>query len=472
MYQTIVSPPVFYDDTELSASALKVIRNNIAALDAMARRGNLALFTTRDFNVTPALNPHRIWWGSFQFRTTMSNATIVVFCTPTGGGENLRVTFNGVQVYNAAMTSGFNTVSINISNMYFDKTIVLVDVMASFSGSPSGNAVYMVTEAYVSPANNLLSTAWVAPATFGSITRSNLNTLVDAQRYLIDRMKMIPIPLQMSLRYVGGRNDPGTWPIGTYRFARTGDKTKLRVILDYWSRQNQSTTMLVQINGTTVDSFTFGQWQKNTYSADLDISGYAADTSHRLQFVEQVNTGPVTWRGAINTKYATRLIETVNTAYTGISLPTETQMLESMTFSTLQSRLNALGTAMTNIKSTIDANTWIYNRIPMFARRLAVVDDHDAYNQKIYLARKKREGNVIVVRGRNLSIGWGYAVEENIDEQKYTFSKTESLTGSEQTETKVYYLDQFDGIYPGFPYFIMGEYVEYAAEHYSYVNVV
>lgn len=469
MYQTLTYPGIFYNDTELSASALKILRNNAAALHGMVRRNHVAQFSNRTIDFATALNPSRIWWGTFEYRIGLTTATLKIFCTPSGQNENLRVTINGATVYNALMTSGINTVTVTIGAGLTHGQVCYVVVDAVFSGPPNGAwATYMMTEAYTSPASAMISTIYTAPTTFTTLSQTNVNNLVSAQRYVIDRLRTVPMPLQMSLRHVGLWWEPHVTPLAIYRFARTGDKTQLRVTIDWASRGNQNTTFQILINGGLVDSFSFGDFETGTHRTDIDITGCTLDVSNRLTFQENIITGPPTWRGAVNTKYSTRLIETINTAYTGVTLPTETAMLESMTFTTLQGRLNSLGTITAGIKTSLDANPVMFDRIPMFSRRGVIVDDHDSYFQKWHVARKKREGDVLVVRGKNLKIMWGYVTVQDVDKPEYSFSNEENLTSGDAIETKVFYLDQFDGLYYGFPYFVGGTELHYACEYYFY----
>lgn len=469
MFSAYTSPPYFYDDQEISATSLKILRDNHIILDTMAQRGFQAQ-RVRNINAGVGVNPFYIWRGSFQYKVGLTSAVIKVFCgSPVG--ENLVVRLNGTIQYNAAMTTGVNTVTIFMPAAlgYTDNQIVLVDVQAQYPSGPVQNT-YVMQEAYVTPVSGQFSASWVAPVTFGSITATNLNKLVDAQQYLYYLLSSPALPLQMSTRWAGGFWGTGdVTTLATYRFARHGNNDRLRVIMDYRSRHNQSTTINFNVNGSSLGSFTFGQWLTNVAQFDLNITGLTLDTPARLEVVETINTGPVEWRGAVNTKYNIRLVETLRSGgYIAPTLPTESQMLESMTFSTLQSRLNTLGTAISQLKTDTDNRAIVLNRSYMFSRRPVDNDDQEDYLKWTLVARKKRQGNVLVVKGKDLRIGWGYEAKLDVDKPEYEFSNEESLISGDNNETKVYYLDKFDGLEVGFPYFIMGSLIEYAAEYYRY----
>ncbi len=466
MFKAYTTPPYFYDDTELSATLLKILRDNHIILDTIAQRGFQAQ-RVKKFGAGVGEDPFPIWRGSFQKRPGYNTAYFRLF-RQNNLGENLRITMNGVQVYNAAMAQD-NFVNVNVSG-YTNNDVVLVEVQADHSGSTPVQNSYMLQEAYLGTTTAAMTRSWSTPVTFGTISRANLNTLVDAQLYLTDYLTAPQLPLQMSSRWYGGRWETGdVHEIGTYRFGRVGNHNRLRVITDIRSRHNRNTTLTYSINNVQVATRTFGEWQWVIDEQLLDISGYAADTSLKLEVIEKINTGPVTWRGAINTKYNIRLVETmIATGYVAPTLPTESQMLESMTFSTLQSRLNSLGTAMNTLNTQIGTRAFTLDRAWMFSRRPVATDSSEDTLKMIYPARKKRQGDVLVVRGKNIRIGWGFDQGGDFDKPDYKFSNETTLVGSDTTETKVYYLDQFDGLEYGFPYFLMGDLIEYAGEYYRY----
>lgn len=472
MYQAFTTPPYFYDDQPLSSTALKILRDNMLVLDAMAQRGFQAQ-RVRNIATGVGDDPHPIWRGSFQFRDGMQTAVIKLF-VQAHVGETFVVKFNGVTVHSAAMANGVNTATEGIfASGYTDGEIILVDVLADYSGvdNPTQNT-YIMQEAYILEAvTDVVTRAWAAPSSFGAISATNLNKLVDAQLYLYDVLSSPQMPLQISNRWTGGWWLPSETPavLATYRFARHGNNDRLRVIVDYRSRSNISTTLHHYINGSSVDSFSFGANTGDAVTADLDISGLTIDTPARYELVEVINTPATSWRGAINTKYNIRLVETLrNAGYIAPTLPTETQMLESMTFSTLQSRLNTLGTAMTTLKSDFDSREYLLNRVYMFSRRPVTNDEQEEYLEWQYVARKKRQGNVLVVRGKDIRLGWGFEQKVDYDKPEYEFSKEETLVSGDATETKMYYLDNFDGLEIGFPYFVLGKKIEFAAEYYKY----
>ena len=102
----------------------------------------------------------------------------------------------------------------------------------------------------------------------------------------------------------------------------------------------------------------------------------------------------------------------------------------------------------------------------MFRSKFVVDDFQDDYWEEEIQHRQVRAGDVLLVKGRNIKLGYGattYAPIEG-DQEELDISNTyeHSLIGND-LETKAFYLNQFEGLFPGTEYFLRGS-VLYAAE--------
>jgi hypothetical protein len=465
MFSAYTTPPIFYENTELSATALRILQDNTLILDGVAERGmNGMRIKNPQTNVGGEL--HGIWYGAFQKRAGMTTATITLFTQPIFG-ELLIIRFNDVTVHSASMPSGSNTFTFDITG-YALNEIVRVDVFASATGLTTGST-YILTDAYCTPIT--ATTTWTAPATFGAITSANLNTLVTAQKHLADYLTYPSLPLTTQSRFIGGFWSTGAFTqLATWRVIPTPTHTRMRVNVNIISRHNRTTRLDIWINGVLNTSETFGSWEYRRISFDINISSYPTGSPLRVELAEYITLGPTQAKGAFNTKYDIRGISTYNPNYTSPTIGTLATMLESMTFSTLQSRLNTLGSALTAIYAKESSRVGVLNRVQMFGRRPVKDFEQEEYYHKGHVAVRARQGDVLVVSGKNLTIGYGKDVSDwtTIDDMEYKYEQEVSLIDNSSVQTKVYYLSEFPGLYHGEVYFIWGDRLDYAAEYYRY----
>lgn len=465
MYSAYTTPSIFYDDTELSSTALKIIQDNILILDSIAERGFNGM-RIKNLDTGVGGSNHAIWYGSFQKRSGMTTAYLRMYLTPVFG-ETLRILFNDVEVYNATMPSGDTTLSFDITG-YANNVVVRVDIFAVKAGLQSGS-FYGMVDAYCTPVG--YSTAWSSPATFGSLTTVNLNTFVNAQRHIAERLVYPYVPLTVVSRWLGGYWSTGKiTKLGTWRLIKTKNKTRLRVGMNVASRHNRSTQIDITINGVSVDSFTFGAWEYNSYTRDIDITAYADDTYMRIEVIETILLGPGEWRGAVNTKYDFRAVGTYNGNYTTPTIGNVFTMLEDLTFSQLQTRLNTVGSALTTIYNKFTSMSLLLDRVQMFGRRPVADFAQEEFFKLGYHATRVRQGEVLVVSGKNLSIYYGLDTTDwdKVDNMEFSYEYQTALIDNSTVQTKVYYLDEFPALFHGQQYYIVGDRLDFAAEYFKY----
>jgi hypothetical protein len=85
-----------------------------------------------------------------------------------------------------------------------------------------------------------------------------------------------------------------------------------------------------------------------------------------------------------------------------------------------------------------------------------------------YQPRIVRFGDRIIVRGKNVAIGWGAKIidEGNDPWLQYTFKydKTQTIISGDKVDTQTFQLGQVTGLFPSQPYYLTGD-VIYAAEY-------
>jgi small nuclear ribonucleoprotein (snRNP)-like protein len=469
MYYAYVTPPDFRDDLELSATALQILWDNTYVLDSIANRNIFLQMTAREKYWTPSINPHRIWWGGLEFRTGLTTIHITVEAVTTTANETIRVYVNGSLVINTALLDGTNTYTGTISGLgLLDRQVVEVDVQAYFPTGVNGtSAEYLLLEAYCTPVSALNTLSWSDPTSLGTLTAANLNTYVNSQKYLANGLRMIPVPLGIS-PIVGGAHTTGeVTRLAHYVFYRTGGNDRIHGVINGASRQNVATEVFAVTSLATLANPSFGANSGFQTVIDASIAAHTLDTPYWLRIQENIGVGPPDWRGAVNTKYSATEFKTYSASYTGPTLPTQTSMMESMTFSTLQTRINTIRTALISVKAKMDANPVLFNRWPLMSRRPVLYDEHDSYYQNNYLFGKQREGDTLIIRGRNVRLCWGPIKVTNIDEFEYEYANEENLISNDKTETVRVNLEKYD-IPRGTQYYVRGDYVIYAAEYFIY----
>lgn len=500
--QSYRDSPTFYADTFLASTDLNIISSNLTLAESESRRYPEIL----PFNTTNGQyvsGDGRSWktgnWifrGGFQYRVGMTTATFKLRVLTAGNMTNnneLEIWFTinnttNIRVFHqgilTAVAAGTQIINIDLATHipgYTDGWIVDVYMVVSYDAGNTNDPNDLtgnieIYEAYVGPLNGI-TTSVLNPTTplplFSTpgtvqLSVSKLNDLSNKTDWLIQRMNLVPRLPQVCYKnrlFYGGRADE-TWTQSIYLAnINTGNATHIRIYMTY-TAFNSNTQFRITINGVSqtynavnsVPTPTTGliELPLSTFSTSANTQ-YLVNIEQVLGFVTGSTQGH---RVIINGVELYKASEPALTV-----LPTFTENT-NISYTTLISNLNTLITTANAIETTITNNSIVWDRAQMFRSKFVVDDFQDDYWEEEIQHRQVRAGDVLLVRGRNIKLGYGattYAPIEG-DQEELDISNTyeHSLIGND-LETKAFYLNQFEGLFPGTEYFLRGS-VLYAAE--------
>jgi hypothetical protein len=479
-----VDSPTFYSDVELSATDLNDLSNNLVLADAASRRKYPVHYINRmtgkqaiDGSFGELVEGNWIWRGGFQYRVGLTTARFVVFIDPHVGNmvaaNKFQILFNDVVVHEqAVLTGGWFTIDIALGSLgYTDyqiiTTICRVNVVNPYPNERIIGEIY-VFDAYVFPISGISITSNPTLTNFGDLTATRLNDLSNKIDYLIQRMALVPImPTHAFIMFqlIG-------WGIWNQHWLSTrvnfgADATHLKLHC-YWLVFSPGTKIRIRLNGITNEygPFTAGQHWPSGGTIEIPMTDFSAvaNTDYLMSIFQAVDVDARCLRGD---RLVLTAIEVVNPSETAIVSPAVNEMLESLQFDALQTRLNSYITAANTIDTRITDRAAIWDRAQMFRARMSLDEGQDEYWKTEMVHRMIRTGDILWVKGRNVRIGWGPSSSEPVkgDEEdiEIKWEYEETLT-SANVESKIFYLDQFESLTPGTEYFITGD-VHYAAEH-------
>lgn len=477
--KSYIDAPVFYDDTELSASLLNIIRNNSESIK------NAVLLPQSAFDIHRALNVQsgkNTWRGGFQYRSGMTTATFVIYSKQvTGqGATDMVIYFNDVEVdrYSSAIggvnVGGYAGRNITISGLgYVDFEIITVRV--SPEGTSAERGTQFVQDAYVGPLSNVSIGTWPGSPTFGTIDATKLNQLANASDYLANRLSIVPMPLSMGYIQWMGTNNP-RYPDFRYFTARaTNGNNRLKTNIYYQCRQT-SASLRIDIGGvvTTQGPYSYGQNIVVTFDIDLIASGLSwnVDYFSKISEITHIQSPDVDGNGGhIFSRIDNGPIRMGATSYSVTAVRPEQLMRESLTYSQLQTRLTNIKDDLVTSYSTINANPRVFDRASMVRSRYGVNAEQDEYWKDVFVPSIYRQGDLLWVKGQGLKIAYGSVTQKPKSEAKpndvweYEFQWTKELLDGDKVTQSYFYLDQFEALHPGMRYFIIGKDIHYAAEH-------
>lgn len=469
--------PTFYTNMELGATDYLSLRDNTEVLKAASTIAEPIHYVHRRINIP---REGWVWRGGFQYRPGLTTARFRYYSktNPGSGNGHFFIYFNTTLVYSATCNQGgLITVDIAINGMgYTDQEIVSVYIVQRNDTGDTGdvffNDVY-VLDAYVFPMASVVTTSWPGLPSFGSLSASNLNQLVSAENWLVTRIKLIPNTLSMSMFKWQGTDNP-VGGSGTYFTMRaTNGNTHLYGQVYYVCNVDVG-YIRVETGGITWDygPYVKGSAQMVEIDVDLIAAGLLIDTDYLSQVKELIDTpdsGPAKLRKNSRMTYR-RLFMGAPTHSIPAGAPTR-DMLESLTFSTLQSNLNTISTQLATVKATIDANPLVFNRGQMFRNRMVRNTEEMEYWEKEQIGCMIRQGSLLWVKGQGLKIAYGaITIKITADDEKwdYSFEHEAELTPADEVRQQYFFLDSFPGLYPGQNYWIIGKDIHYAAEHLIY----
>ena len=457
---TYSTPNALLTGNPLSAADLNVLRDNAMLLDSLSYRGTVPYHDqTRILNDNGA-NPLILNRMSFQYRVGYTFAVITLRSNVSAGTLNL--IFNGATLSSTAITSGLNVVSVAVTGRgYTDYQFV--DVVASIAVTWSGSNVFELLDAYVSPVASVMTTSWPGVPTFGAISSANLAQLATAQQWLMDRITLATTPLFMSQQYRAMASWASTDPVWQGSIVKANGHNLLSIGVGHITLTNVAEHIEVFVAGSL--AYTGPTWtagDSGNLNVNIDISGYADGTLLPVRITFVVVTGSAATSGWKESRLILANIFTQRSVITPATTPATSTIRESLTFSALQTRLNAIGTIVTNAYNRMLAATDVFNAVRMFRWMPAVDDGQRAYFalSNLYLPGVPRAFDALWVRGRNLKIAYGVRKMSTAADTAYTFSfasELDLISGSDQVQDKLVYLDSFPGLYPGMTFYILGE---------------
>lgn len=471
-----------YSGTPAPADYFNSLSDLLVSLDGLARRGRQA-FVSHSRNMSAwtyndnGIGIHkRIWYGGFQFRAGMTTATYVMNAV-LAGGEILRITHDGVEVYRAALAAGTSTINVPLSGLS-DTQIVSVEIQIDWpDNAPPSNrntARYWVYDAYVSPAGAWLG-AFPGVSTLNTagdeLNTAKGNQLVDSANWLIDRITCVPFIPQTNAIYQTGADylDNQTHQRIVKdnlaaTVARDSINTTFRATMGFVVANSPQVELRLYGNGVIVDSQTVTAGQSGAKVLEWDMS--SLDVGERATIRIASYATPLDGNGQIYTRYGVvdAAVQDALVMATPVSNLTTTQEL---TWATLAGTFNAISARISDIKTMLDANPDVWDRVRMFTGKLdaPTATFENGAAGSVFVPRHTRKGNVLWVKGKNVKLGYGATtVEPDANTEKpepnrpYKWSTAYShdIISGDTTQTTAVYLDSLPGLYTGVPYYLTG----------------
>lgn len=242
--------------------------------------------------------------------------------------------------------------------------------------------------------------------------------------------------------------------------ARGNGANRLNISIGYYNVTNQSEHLELSINGTlVVTGPTWTPGQSGNYLMQYDLSGYGDQVNLDIKLEQVVVTANAGGVAAHPSRYLIQDVYTDRSSYPYATLVALSSPRESLTWTTLQTRLNAIGTVLTNAYGRITGVTDVFDRNRLYRWRPVLDDGQKAYFKDLYVARMRRAGDAFWVRGKGLQLGWGAKkVKSNLDEAyEYEFASTQETNGGDTITDKLLYFDAFPGLYGGMDALVQGE---------------
>ena len=483
----IEDSPAFSTGVPLSAADLEVLRQNLLALDGVSYlpapafewRYGIAL---EDFG----RNPSPFWHGAFRFLTNMTTLYCYVNNSGLTSGDKLRITFTGDTITSTSdttLTAGAQTITKTISALGFaDGEVVALDVYLYNASRAASSVTWGTTRLdslVLAPVE--VSDAYPGVPTFGAISAANLNQLSNAVDWLTRTVGLHHRPrFQTVTRQLGpfGPRPDGRTGQANVRWngsvRRTAQHAKVVASCTLLVLDGQYTeTVVLKVDGTTRDTYnvpsTAGEYE---FTLDYTIATAADGISYIEILYTRTSTEAI--KGVVYNRLTIWDVRMDRTTEPSALVIAEMPARTSGTFTALQTWLNSLCTACTDIKARLDANPDIWARQYPYRRRngLPINDEQVYYAPSRISWSPGRIGEALIVRGKAIEIGYGPIVLPDQPDSNeaiprhYTVSYvlTESLVSGDQIDTVVHYLDSFPGLPPGASFAVLGVEARYAAE--------
>lgn len=482
MLHAYETPPVFVSDVDmpLGEGDLDILTHNAILLDALSFRApeTMASSAGKDTSTPHAytgLATEIIWRGSFYRQTGQTTLTIEGW-GEKGATENFQVFLNSAGLLTQAVpTAGAFTLTVSISSVAVGSFgEVVLQISGARTPAQALAAKYVVYDAYLTPAPTLVNT-WpgTLPTFAGTYSASLLNTLGAAQAYLAERLNSIPFPPFMSANYTHGSSvTSDVYPLWWGGVERANGANILNIRIVPMVIANVAEYYRVLVNGSIVHTgATMGPGTQRDDYLSIDLSAQAASTRLETTIETVITTGAAAGpSGDRNSRYHLWAVRMSNSAPATASAPTEFTAGESISATTVNTRLNALCSMCSGAKARMDANPRIFDRVRLMRRTFGrdsgqwTVFDPD----RIYVERFVRKGSRLVVRGQGVRVGWGgistKSDKSTTNTYSVDFAHSEPLTDGDAYQTKTIYLDSLPYLRRGQSYHVYASDLVFATE--------
>lgn len=478
------SAPNFVSNVDmiLGEGDLDILTNNAILLDALSFRGpdvtssSAGKDTATPNAYSPLISAEIIYRGSFLMQTGMTTLTIEGWAQK-GASENFQLFLNGAGMSTTAVPNGTTfTLTCSVTGLaHGDVGEVVIQRSGVLTGPQALAAKYVVYDAYVSPAPTI-ALSWPGVPTFaGTFSASLLNQLGNAEAYVAARLNAIPFQPFLAAYYVHGSSITGdTYPLwwGGVERANGSNILNIRIAPMLPAAGNISEAYRVKVNGSTVltsSTYTAGQTDDDYLS--IDLSAFTAGVRLETVIEQVITTGAAAGpSGDRNTRFHLWIVRMSNSAPAMASAPAEFTAGELITATTVNTRLNALCTMVSDAYTRVNGNPRIFNRVPLMRRIYGRTNEQwTALAQpNVYVQRFIRRGARLVVRGKAVSVKWG-SFSTKADKTTTTayavdFAHSMALTEGDQYETKTIYLDSLPELRRGQAFEVTGDDVVYIGE--------
>lgn len=466
----------------VSATLINVYRSNLQLIDRISRLGRHA-FQGGWGNPQErgGVNPYREWWGAFRVVPGITGITFVMRATGfISPNDRLQLYLDGVLHHSFAIAAGTQTYSIGLPGGLSVNQVVDVQLnIARLGDLPeiTWDAIFELRDGYVAPVQT--SASWPGVPSFTVdpfstvISGDKFDQLADAIDYLARQIGLRTEPLYQSLiRQTGPFEGQDTvrWDGGTVRSANVDRLKAFGLVIVFNSAQVEQVRIF--INGGLADTYavptTIGE---HSWAFDLDVSGYALDSQLDIVIDHVRLAGGGNDEGPLN-RFTLYRVFTEQTSIGAIGYPLPLEINAAYGIVYFISVLAALSAIADVLKARIDASPDLWQRQRLFRRRYAYDDkQNEWYEPGMLASRFGREGEVLFVKGKGLTLGYGsIAWEEDATKlnevglYNFTALRQESIADGDAISTRIVYLDNVEGLFGGVPYHVRGVDLNYAAE--------
>lgn len=482
MIQAFETPPTFFNNTEVSAIDLNVLRDNALALEGMTKRArniHPIHYENDDFPKSDLAEGSLLFNGGFRYITGLTQAVLRLHSYGVTSNAKYKILFNNAIVASGAMTNNSEyDITIALPTLgYANNTLVYVE--AYFYSSPSDYANkrpnnVSIVDAYVTPLASGMTHIWPGLPSVTSdtaISAADLNQISDAETWLAERVSLVPYTPFIAELYQHGTHKIQTLALYHMQVMRKNSNNTLYGTIYFVSR-NKQTYIHISLEGGTYGTTVYGPYsylQEVTIPVAINLATAGVPDGTRIEVtIAEVVTDGDPELPIIDSRATIRDFYISGASYVPGTAIAESGILESLTFTNLKARINNIITSLQASYDRIANNTDIFNKQSMSRSQMLLLNAHREKVGSLHLAGFIRRGDVLYVRGKGISIGYGGIATKRPDDSEdwtFEFNKSSTLIDGDANASKIFYLDQFEDLFPGEKYYIYGDELNYVAEY-------